>query len=93
MHPKCVTLFCLSPPLIGQEEINEVVDSLLTGWITTGPKVKCFEEGFAGFIGSLTSLALNSCTGALHVALATLGIGPGDAVITTPMTFCSTVHV
>jgi dTDP-4-amino-4,6-dideoxygalactose transaminase len=82
-----------SPPLIGDEEINEVADSLRGGWITTGPKVKRFEEEFASFVGSSAALALNSGTGALHTALATLGIGPGDAVITTPMTFCSTVHV
>ena len=82
-----------SPPLISDEEINEVVDTLREGWITTGPKVKRFEGEFASFIGSPAALALSSGTGALHVALATLGIGPGDAVITTPMTFCSSVHV
>jgi len=82
-----------SPPLIGEEEIGEVVDALRTGWITTGPKVRRFEEEFARFIGAPAALALNSGTAAMHVALATLGMGPGDAVITTPMTFCSTVHV
>ena len=82
-----------SSPLIGEEEINEVVDTLRTGWITTGPKVKRFEEEFASYVGSPAALALNSGTAALHVALATQGIGPGDAVITTPMTFCSTIHV
>jgi dTDP-4-amino-4,6-dideoxygalactose transaminase len=87
------TFLPFSPPLIGQEEIDEVVESLRTGWITTGPKVKRFEEEFASFIGSPAALALSSGTGALHIALATLGIGPGDTVITTPMTFCSSVHV
>jgi dTDP-4-amino-4,6-dideoxygalactose transaminase len=82
-----------SPPLIGEEEIGEVVDTLRSDWITTGPKVKRFEREFATYLGAPAALALNSCTAALHVALATLGIGPGDAVITTPMTFCSTVHV
>jgi len=82
-----------SPPLIGEEEINEVVDTLRSGWITTGPKVKRFEEEFAAFISAPTALALNSCTAALHVALTTLGIGPDDVVITTPMSFCSSVHV
>jgi dTDP-4-amino-4,6-dideoxygalactose transaminase len=82
-----------SPPLIGEEEISEVVDTLRSDWITTGPKVRRFEEEFAAFIGAPAALALNSCTAAMHVALATLGIGPGDAVITTPMTFCSSVHV
>jgi dTDP-4-amino-4,6-dideoxygalactose transaminase len=87
------TFLPFSPPLIGEEEINEVIDTLRLGWITTGPKVKRFEEEFAAFIGSPAALALSSGTGALHVALATLGIGPGDTVITTPMTFCSSVHV
>jgi dTDP-4-amino-4,6-dideoxygalactose transaminase len=87
------TFLPFSPPLIGEEEISEVVDTLRSDWITTGPKVRRFEEEFATFIGAPAALALNSCTAALHVALATLGIGPGDAVITTPMTFCSSVHV
>ena len=87
------TFLPFSPPLIGEEEISEVADSLRTGWITTGPKVKRFEEEFACFVGAPSALGLNSWTAALHVALATLGVGSGCAVITTPMTFCSTVHV
>src|SRR5579859_1410357 len=86
-------LLPFSPPLIGEEEIAEVVDTLRSDWITTGPKVKRFEQEFATFLGAPAALALNSCTAALHVALKTLGVGPGDAVITTPMTFCSGVHV
>ena len=82
-----------SPPLIGGEEINEVVNTLRDGWITTGPKVKRFEQEFAAFVGSPQALAVNSGTAALHLALAALGIGSGDAVITTPMTFCSCAHV
>ena len=82
-----------SPPLIGEEEIAEVVDTLRSDWITTGPKVKRFEEDFAAYLGAEAALALSSGTAAMHVALAALGIGPGDAVVTTPMTFCSTVHV
>jgi dTDP-4-amino-4,6-dideoxygalactose transaminase len=82
-----------SPPLIGEEEIAEVVDTLRSDWITTGPKVKKFEEEFAAYLGADSALALSSATAAMHVSLAALGIGPGDAVITTPMTFCSTVHV
>jgi len=87
------TFLSFSPPLIGEEEIAEVVDTLRSDWITTGPKVKRFEEEFAAFIGAPAALTLNSCTAALHVALVARGIGPGDAVITTPMTFCSSVHV
>ncbi|HEV2425717.1 MAG TPA: DegT/DnrJ/EryC1/StrS aminotransferase family protein [Terriglobia bacterium] len=82
-----------SPPLIGEEEIAEVVDTLRSDWITTGPKVSRFERAFADAVGADAALALSSCTAALHVALAALGIGPGDAVITSPMTFCSGVHV
>ncbi len=80
------TFLPVSPPLIGEEEIDEVVDTLRVGWITTGPKVRRFEEDFADFTGAPGALALNSGTAALHVALAALSIGPGDAVITTPMT-------
>lgn len=82
-----------SPPLIGEAEINEVVDTLRSEWITTGPKVKRFEEDFAQFVHAPDALAVNSGTAALHLALLALGIGPGDAVITSPLTFCSAVHV
>jgi len=82
-----------SPPLIEDDEIQEVVDSLRSGWITTGPKCRQFEESFAARLEAPGALALNSCTAALHTALAVLGVGPGDEVITTTMTFCSTVGV
>lgn len=82
-----------SPPMIDDDEIQEVVDSLRSGWITTGPKCRQFEESFAARIEAPGALALNSCTAALHTALAVLGVGPGDEVITTTMTFCSTVGV
>lgn len=81
-----------SPPFIGEEEIAEVVHTLRSGWITTGPKVKQFEQQFALAVNAPQALALNSGSAALHVALATLKIGRGDAVITSSMTFCSTVH-
>lgn len=87
------TLLPFSPPLIGEEEIAEVVDTLRSDWITTGPKVKRFEQEFASAVNASAALAVNSCTAALHVALASLSIGPGDVVITSPLTFCSTVHV
>jgi dTDP-4-amino-4,6-dideoxygalactose transaminase len=82
-----------SPPAIGEEEIREVVDTLRSDWITTGPKVKRFEEEFARFVGASDALAVSSGTAALHLSLLALGIGPGNAVITTPLTFCSAVHV
>jgi dTDP-4-amino-4,6-dideoxygalactose transaminase len=82
-----------SPPLIGEEEIEEVVDTLRSDWLTTGPKTRRFEREFAQFVGAEAALAVSSCTHAMLVALAALGIVPGDEVITTTMTFCSTVHV
>lgn len=87
------TFLPFSPPLIGEEEIAEVIDTLRSDWITTGPKVKRFEAEFANFIGAPAALAVSSATDAMQVALAALGIGPGDEVITTTMTFCSTIHV
>lgn len=82
-----------SPPYITEAEIEAVVDTLRSDWITTGPKVKQLEQDFAAYVTAESALAVNSCTGALHVALAALDIGPGDEVITTPMTFASTAHV
>ena len=81
-----------SKPSLGKEEISEVVNTLTSDWITTGPKVKRFEQEFAEAVDAPAALALSSCTAALHLALASQGIGPGDSVITTPMTFCATVH-
>lgn len=82
-----------SPPSLGEDEIAEVVDTLRSDWITTGPKVKRFEADFAAAVGAHDALAVFSCTDALQVALAALGVGPGDAVFTTTMTFCATAHV
>lgn len=82
-----------SPPAISEQEIEAVVDTLQSDWITTGPKTKDFEVQFAEYIKTQNALAVNSCTGALHIALAVLGIGPGDEVITTPMTFAASVNV
>lgn len=82
-------------PDIGDEEIAEVVDTLKSGWITTGPKAKRFEEDFCAFLGdpSLYCMAVNSATAGLHLALEALGIGPGDEVITTTHTFTATAEV
>lgn len=79
-------------PLIGEEEIQEVVATLRSGWLTSGPRTTRFEEEFRQYVGSNHALAVNSCTAALHLALAALNIGPGDEVITTPLTFCATVN-
>jgi perosamine synthetase len=80
-------------PLLGDEEVEEVVHCLRSGWLTTGLKVKQFEREFGEFIGAKHSLAVNSCTAALHLALEAVGVGPGDEVITTPMTFTATAAV
>lgn len=87
------TFLSFSPPALGQEEIDEVVDTLRSEWITTGPKVRRFEEEFAAFVGAPAALAVFSATDAMQVALAAFGVGPGDEVITSTMTFCSTAHV
>lgn len=79
-------------PSIGEEEINEVVATLRSGWLTTGERTHRFEKEFRDYVGAAHSLALNSCTAALHLALEGLGIGIADEVITTPMTFCATVN-
>jgi len=82
-------------PEIGDEEIAEVVDSLRSGWVTTGPKAKRFEQDFVAFLGdpALHAVAVNSATAGLHLALEALGIGPGDEVITTTHTFTATAEV
>src|SRR5579884_63409 len=80
-------------PFIGPEEEAEVIDTLRSGWITTGPKAKRFEREFAAYVGARRALAVAHCTGALHLALFALDIGPGDEVITTPFTFTATAEV
>lgn len=87
------TFLPFSPPAISEEEIAAVADTLRSAWITTGPKTKRFESEFTQYLGAPAALALNSCTAGLHLALLALDIGPGDEVITTPMTFCSSVNV
>jgi dTDP-4-amino-4,6-dideoxygalactose transaminase len=87
------TYIPFSPPCLGEEEIEAVAEVLRSGWITTGAKARQFEEEFAAFLGAPGALALNSCTAGLHTALVALGIGPGDEVITTPMTFAASVNV
>jgi len=79
-------------PIIEESEIEEVVGCMRRGWIGTGPKVRQFEEDFAAYKGAKHSIALNSCTAALHLSMFAAGIGPGDEVITTPMTFCATIN-
>ncbi|MEX8520431.1 MAG: DegT/DnrJ/EryC1/StrS family aminotransferase [Leptothrix sp. (in: b-proteobacteria)] len=82
-------------PEIGDEEIAEVVDTLKSGWVTTGPKARRFEQDFAAFLGQpgIEAIAVNSATAGLHLALEAIGIQPGDEVITTTHTFTATAEV
>ncbi len=80
-------------PLIGEEEINEVVATMRSGWLTTGPKTAAFEKAFAEAVGARHALAVNSATAGLHLALEAIGVGRDDLVITTPWTFTATAEV
>jgi len=79
-------------PSIGEEEIREVEATLRSGWLSSGPRATRFEHEFGAYIDAPHAIAVNSGTAGLHLALAGLGVGPGDEIITTPLTFCSTVH-
>lgn len=79
-------------PRIEQAEIDEVVDSIRSGWIGTGPKVARFEDMFRKYAGAEYAVALHSCTAALHLSLLAAGVGPGDEVIVPSMTFCATAN-
>ena len=85
-------LLVFGAPKIERAEIDEVVASLESGWLGTGPKVARFEREFAAYKGVRHAAALNSCTAALHLCVLAAGVQPGDEVITTPMTFCATVN-
>ena len=81
-------------PDIGEEEIQEVVSALRSGWITTGGKTKQFEQDFTDYLGGgLESISVNSATAGLHLALEACGIKEGDEVLTTPYTFTATAEV
>ncbi|HEX6537376.1 MAG TPA: DegT/DnrJ/EryC1/StrS aminotransferase family protein [Gemmatimonadaceae bacterium] len=82
-----------SRPTIGEAEIAELLDSIESGWITTGPKVERFQHQFAEYVGGRYAAALSSATAGLHLALLAHGIGAGDEVITTPMTFAATLNL
>ena len=86
------TFLPFARPWIGEEEIAELTDSLRSGWITTGPKVERFAAAFAEFVGGRYAIPVSSATAGLHVALLALGVGPGDEVVTTPMTFVATLN-
>ena len=79
-------------PAIGEEEIEEVIATMKSGWLGTGPKVRRFEDDFKSYKGVSHAVAVNSCTAALHLSIIAADIKPGDEVITTPLTFCATVN-
>jgi dTDP-4-amino-4,6-dideoxygalactose transaminase len=81
-----------APPLIGADEIAEVIATLESGWLTTGPRVAAFERAFAEYADAAHAVALNSCTAALHLSLLAAGVEAGDEVVTTPLTFCATAN-
>ena len=91
--PVCNEYLVFGAPLLEEEEIQAVVDTLRSGWISTGERSVLFAKKFREYVNCQYSIATNSCTSALHLALAACGIGPGDEVITTPMTFAATVNV
>jgi len=80
-------------PFIGEKEIRAVVETLESGWITTGPKTVCFEEAFARFIGVRHAIAVSSCTAALHLSLEAAGLREGDEVLVPTLTFAATAEV
>src|ERR1700690_3389761 len=86
------TFLVYGSPALGEEEIAEVVATMRSGWIGTGPRVHQFQQDFRAYVGSPHAVALNSCTAALHLVMLAAGVGPGDEVITTPMTFCATAN-
>lgn len=83
----------IARPSINEDDIAAVVETLRSGWLTLGPKTQQFEEAFAEYVGTRYAVAVNSCTAAMHLALIAAGIGPGDEVITSALTFASTANV
>lgn len=80
-------------PDVDEAELLEITEAINSGWVTTGPKTKLFEERFAKAVGARHAVAVNSCTAALHLALEAIGLNRGDEVITTPYTFAATAEV
>jgi dTDP-4-amino-4,6-dideoxygalactose transaminase len=97
MQPKLssrrATFLGFQPPAVGEEEVAAAADAIRSGWLTTGPRAEELERRFAEYAGAKHALAVSSGTAAMHLALVALGIGPGDEVITTPLTWPATANV
>jgi len=90
---KRATFLGFQPPAVGEEEVAAVADAIRSGWLTTGPRAAELERRFAEYTGAKHALAVSSGTAAMHLALVGLGVGPGDEVITTPITWPATANV
>ena len=86
------TFLPFARPSLGEEEVAELVETLRSGWITTGPRTERFAAAFLDYVGGRFAVPVSSATAGLHVALLALGVGPGDEVVTTPMTFVATLN-
>src|ERR671928_627679 len=87
------TFLSFQPPAVGDEEIAAVAETIRSGWLTTGPRTAELERRFADYLGAKHVIATASGTAALHLSLVALGIGPGDEVITSPITWPATANV
>jgi dTDP-4-amino-4,6-dideoxygalactose transaminase len=86
------TLLSFSPPVMGDEEVASVIETLRSGWLTSGPRARELEQRFAEYVGAPHAIATSSCTTALHLALIAAGVGPGDEVVTTSFTWPATTN-
>jgi dTDP-4-amino-4,6-dideoxygalactose transaminase len=93
LSPRRTTFLSFQPPAVGEEEIQAVAETIRSGWLTSGPRAGELEERFAEYVDARHAIALASGTAALHLSLLALGVGPGDEVITTSITWPATANV